>query len=206
LGYDVSERRLIVNETEAVTVREIFERYLSLGSVRLLRNDLERRGAVSKVRVSRSDIKTGGRSFSRGALDELLSNPIYIGEVRHKQERHPGQHEAIIERGLWEQLTTEGIRIVLKISIPYDPRACQAGSKVLRISRFVPMKLKRRGVELRIILDGKDEIRRKIDPALLKAIARARRWLQHEGDRPLALAAREAVCTQESLPIIFALS
>jgi DNA invertase Pin-like site-specific DNA recombinase len=104
LGYDVSERRLIVNETEAVTVREIFERYLVLGSVRLLRNDLERRSVVSKVRVSRTGIKTGGRSFSRGALYELLSNPIYIGEVRHKQERHPGQHEAILEREPWERV------------------------------------------------------------------------------------------------------
>src|SRR5512135_2304544 len=67
LGYDVSERRLIVNETEAVTVREIFERYLGLGSVRLLRNDLERRGVVSKVRISRTGTKTGGRPFARGA-------------------------------------------------------------------------------------------------------------------------------------------
>src|ERR1700675_2940838 len=79
LGYDVSERRLTVNETEAGTVREIFERYLVLGSVRLLRDNLERRGVVSKVRVSRAGVKTGGRSFSRGALYELLSNPIYIG-------------------------------------------------------------------------------------------------------------------------------
>jgi site-specific DNA recombinase len=104
LGYDVSERRLIVNETEGVTVREIFARYLVLGSVRLLRNDLERRGVVSKVRVLRTGVKTGGRSFSRGALYELLSNPIYIGEVRHKQERHPGQQAAILERELWEQV------------------------------------------------------------------------------------------------------
>jgi DNA invertase Pin-like site-specific DNA recombinase len=104
LGYDVSERRLTVNKTEAVTVREIFERYLVLGSVRLLRDNLERRGVVSKVRVSRAGVKTGGRSFSRGALYELLSNPIYIGEVRHKRERHPGQHEGILERELWEQV------------------------------------------------------------------------------------------------------
>jgi hypothetical protein len=104
LGYDVSERRLVVNETEAATVREVFERYLLLGSVRLLRNDLERRGVVSKARVSRTGIKMGGRSFSRGALYGLLSNPIYIGEVRHKQERHPGQHEAILERKLWERM------------------------------------------------------------------------------------------------------
>ncbi len=104
LGYDVSERHLTVNETEAGTVREIFERYLVLGSVRLLRDNLERRGVVSKVRVSRARVKTGGRSFSRGALYELLSNPIYIGEVRHKQERHPGQHEAILEGELWERV------------------------------------------------------------------------------------------------------
>jgi hypothetical protein len=61
-------------------------------------------GVVSKIRVSRKGIRSGGRSFSRGALYELLSNPIYIGEIRHKQERHPGQHEAILERELWEKV------------------------------------------------------------------------------------------------------
>jgi hypothetical protein len=76
------------------------------------------------------------------------------------------------------QLTADGFRIVLKISIPCGSTAGHAGAKILRVSRFVPMKLKRRGVELRIILGGKDEIRRKVDPALLKAIARARRWFE----------------------------
>jgi len=76
------------------------------------------------------------------------------------------------------QLTAEGFRVVLKVSVPCGQMAGQAGSKILRLSRFVPMKLKRRGVEMRIILDGKDEIRRKVDPALLKAIARARRWFE----------------------------
>ena len=76
------------------------------------------------------------------------------------------------------QLTAEGFRIVLKISVPRGPTAAHAGAKILRMSRFVPMKLKRRGVELRIILGGKDEIRRKVDPALLKAFARARLWLE----------------------------
>ena len=93
LGYDVRERRLVVNPTEAATVRQIFERYLELGSVRLLKEDLDRRGIVSKIRVSKSGTRSGGRSFSRGALYKLLSNPIYIGEIRHRKERHPGQHE-----------------------------------------------------------------------------------------------------------------
>jgi site-specific DNA recombinase len=81
----------------------------------------------------------------------------------------------VIER---VQLTAEGIRIVLKISVPWSQMAGQAGSKILHISHFVPMKLKRRGVEMRIILDGKVEVRRKVDPALRKAIARARRWFE----------------------------
>ena len=103
LGYDVHERRLVVNPTEAATVIQIFERYLELGSVRLLKEDLDRRGIGSKIRVSKSGTRSGGRSFSRGALYKLLSNPIYIGEIRHKKECHPGQHEPIVDRVLWEK-------------------------------------------------------------------------------------------------------
>ena len=104
LGYDVRDHALVVNEAEASVVKLIYERYLEVGWVRLLKEDLDRRGIVSKVRVSRKGIKSGGQSFSRGALYELLSNPIYIGEIRHRQERHPGQHESILERDLWEKV------------------------------------------------------------------------------------------------------
>ncbi len=103
LGYEVHERRLIVNQSEAETVREIFRRYLELGSVRLLMEDLNRRGIRSKVRVARNGKTSGGNSLSRGALYVLLSNPIYIGEIRHKGIRHPGLHEPIVERELWEK-------------------------------------------------------------------------------------------------------
>src|SRR5271169_2504445 len=103
LGYDVRERRLVVNPAEAKTVRHIYERYLELGCVRQLSKELDKRGIVSKVRISQKGIKSGGCRFSRGALYELLANPIYIGEIRHKQERHPGQHEAILPRELWER-------------------------------------------------------------------------------------------------------
>jgi hypothetical protein len=104
LGYDVCDRRLVVNQAEAATVKHLYERYLELGSVRLLRNDLERRGIVSKVRVSKNGVQSGGRQFSRGALYELLSNPIYLGEIRHKKERHPGQHQPVVSHELWEQV------------------------------------------------------------------------------------------------------
>ncbi len=103
LGYDVSDHRLVINPAEAETVKGIFQRYLELRSVRLLKDDLDRRGIISKIRLSRNGNRSGGKAFSRGALYELLSNPVYIGEIRHRQERHPGQHEPIVERELWEQ-------------------------------------------------------------------------------------------------------
>src|SRR5271166_2943569 len=103
LGYDVRDRRLVVNRAEAKTVKHIYERYLELGSVRLLKGDLERRGIISKVRVSKG-ARSGGRQFSRGALYLMLSNPIYLGEIRHKKERHLGQHQPIVSRELWEKV------------------------------------------------------------------------------------------------------
>ncbi len=104
LGYDVRDRKLKVNVAEAKIVRQLFERYLELGSVRLLRHDLDRRGIRSKLRVSSDGKRSGGAVFSRGALYTLLSNPVYVGEIRHKRERHPGQHQAIVDRGLWESV------------------------------------------------------------------------------------------------------
>ena len=104
LGYEVHERKLVVNHGQAQTVRQILKRYLELGSVRLLKQDLSRRGVVSAVKESRHGNRLGGKPFSRGALYYLLSNPIYVGEIRHKQERYPGQHEAIVSRMLWGQV------------------------------------------------------------------------------------------------------
>jgi len=104
LGYDVDDRRLVITQAEAEVVRQIYQRYLELGSVRLLKQELDQLGVASKVRLSRKGTESGGKNFSRGALYELLSNPVYIGEIRHKQERHPGQHEPILERATWEQV------------------------------------------------------------------------------------------------------
>jgi site-specific DNA recombinase len=64
--------------------------------------DLNSRGLRSKVRVATNGKRSGGNPFFRGALYELLSNPIYIGEIRHKGVNHPGLHEPIIERELWD--------------------------------------------------------------------------------------------------------
>jgi hypothetical protein len=316
LGYDVKERRLVVNLAEAKAVRNIYERYLELGCVRRLSRELETRGMVSKVRISKQGIKSGGCRFSRGALYELLANPIYVGEIRHKQERHPGHHEPILPRELWEkvqrrlnqnaargrgtssssiasplagkvfdadgqplyvqgatkgkrryryyvskclvngsgggnrkgwrlsapeleravaiaarhvlsdnagllealeksgidspdvratlesasslflrlekqanaaecmsevisraELRNDGISLTLRIGVSCT-RAGVRTTNVLSLSRFVPLKMRRRGVETRIIIAAGNDLPRKVDPALLKAVARARAWFE----------------------------
>ena len=316
LGYDARERRLVINPVEAKTVRHIYERYLKLNCVRELSQELDKSGIVSKVRVSRTGIKSGGCRFSRGALYELLANPIYIGEIRHKRERHPGQHEAILSKDLWErvqqrlnenaargrgtsnrsitsplagrlfdaegqslyvqgaskgkrryryyvsknlvngsasdnrkgwrlsalelervltiavghvlsdragllealeksgidspdvsatlesvssllrclegqvdaaermsevmsraELHGDGISVTLKLVVPCS-RAGVRTTSVLSLSRFVPVRMRRRGVETRIIIAAGSDLPRKVDPALLKAVARSREWFE----------------------------
>jgi site-specific DNA recombinase len=103
LGYEVRDRRLVIRPSEAETVRKIFLRYCGLGNVRLLKSELDRAGVRSKIRVANNGKQSGGDLFSRGALYALLKNPIYIGEVRHKGTRHPGQHAPIVERAIWNK-------------------------------------------------------------------------------------------------------
>jgi site-specific DNA recombinase len=102
LGYDVKDRKLVVNETEAATVRLIFQRYAELGSVALLKAELDRLGIVSKHREGAMGELSGGKFFSRGALYLMLQNRLYCGEVAHKDKIYSGQHEAIIVPELWQ--------------------------------------------------------------------------------------------------------
>lgn len=285
LGYDVKERKLVVNVPEAETVRTIFRRYLDLGCVQRLKQELDRDGVRSKA----------GGVFSRGALYALLANPLYIGEIRHKNLRHPGQHEAIVERDLWDEVqqrladnaperravrkvevsplagklfdeagdrltpshavkngrryryyvsrslitstagqqqgwrlpaheiertvaeaarafigdhgavaaaareagiaaecipamlgtlgsaTADPLALVLRIDL--DPSGFTLALSLdggpgepIRLTRHVPISIRRRGVEMRLVVEGAGAPAAKADPALLKAILRARRW------------------------------
>lgn len=104
LGYDVADRRLVVNEDEAETVRHIFRRYTELGSVRLLGLELLRGGIVSKHRIDRHGRPFGGKPLARGALYRMLQNPIYRGEIVHKDRTYPGHHSAIVSKDLWDRV------------------------------------------------------------------------------------------------------
>ena len=101
LGYEVRDRKLEIVEEEAEAVRHIFRRYVELGSVLDLRDDLAANGITAKRHVSVGGNVTGGGRLERGALYHLLQNRLYRGEIDHKGMIHPGQHAAIIDEDLW---------------------------------------------------------------------------------------------------------
>ena len=102
LGYDLEDRHLVVNQSEAEHVKEIYRLYLKLGCVTKLKEHLKQAGILSKKRTSRTGRVSGGVTYSRGALYLILHNRIYLGEIPHKKASYPGQHPAIIEQKLWD--------------------------------------------------------------------------------------------------------
>ena len=102
LGYRVHDRKLVIVDGEAEIVRTIFRRYAELGSVRLLKDELEARGVKSKSWTTASGRRVGGKPLSRGVLYLILQNRLYCGEIVHKGQSHPGEHTPIIDPPLWE--------------------------------------------------------------------------------------------------------
>ncbi len=98
LGYDVIDRKLVVDEDEAETVRRIFARYINLGSASTLTAELDSEGVRSKQRTSHTGRTYGGCPLSRGAIYCILKNRLYVGQVTHKGNIYPGQHEGIVDR------------------------------------------------------------------------------------------------------------
>ncbi len=94
LGYDVTDRKLVVNEAEAATVRMIFERFAKGGSATKLAQELAAEGVTTKR----------GKPVNKGFLYKLLNNRVYIGEAVHKGIGYPGEHEAIIDLALWDRV------------------------------------------------------------------------------------------------------
>ena len=107
LGYRAQDRKLIIVESEAEIVRSIFRRYAELGSVRLLKDELEARSIQSKLRTSASGRISGGKPFARGALYLMLQNRIYRGEIVHNEQSHLGEHEPIIDPPLWDAVQAQ---------------------------------------------------------------------------------------------------
>ncbi|EXL04006.1 recombinase family protein [Aquamicrobium defluvii] len=94
LGYDVQERKLVINEAEAASVRRIYERFAELGSATMLAKELRREGFRSKQ----------GTLIDKGYLYRVLRNRVYRGEAVHKGKAYPGEHDAIVTDKVWDQV------------------------------------------------------------------------------------------------------
>jgi DNA invertase Pin-like site-specific DNA recombinase len=105
LGYDVDRerKRLVVNPGEAELVRHIFTRFLDTGCITKLVEELNAQGSVTKSWTTKQGLTRAGKPWNKGYIYRLLNNPLYLGEVSHKQERYPGEQEAIVSSELWER-------------------------------------------------------------------------------------------------------
>src|SRR5712664_1257313 len=97
LGYEVRDRKLVVNEDDAKLVRSIFRRFLKTGSATTLARQLIQEGVRNKY----------GKLIDKGILYKLLNNPVYIGEAVHKGVSYPGEHVAIVDRKVWDKVQAQ---------------------------------------------------------------------------------------------------
>jgi site-specific DNA recombinase len=104
LGYDVRDRKLVVNPAEAELVRLIFRRFLDLGSATLLMRELNAKDYRTKSWTTQSGIFREGRPFDKGTLYKILRNRTYLGEAVHKGRSYLGEHELIVDRATWDRV------------------------------------------------------------------------------------------------------
>jgi site-specific DNA recombinase len=107
LGYEVKDRKLIVNEEQAATVRLIFSRYRDLGSLSALQRDLREQGIVTRKRTLSSARAIGGRALTNGPLAHMLRNRMYLGEINHRDKSYRGEHAPIIDPSLFKAIQTK---------------------------------------------------------------------------------------------------
>ncbi|VTU02514.1 resolvase : Resolvase domain protein OS=Isosphaera pallida (strain ATCC 43644 / DSM 9630 / IS1B) GN=Isop_2455 PE=4 SV=1: Resolvase: Recombinase: Zn_ribbon_recom [Gemmataceae bacterium] len=107
LGYDVDPHgfKLVVNPAEADRVRQIFALYLEHQSLLPVVRELAARGWAGKRWATRKGPERGGEPLTRTALYRLLTNPVYVGKVKYKDEVHDGEHPAIVDPGVFHRTT-----------------------------------------------------------------------------------------------------
>jgi site-specific DNA recombinase len=106
LGYDVDPRgsKLVVNAEEAEQVQAIFALYLKCGGLLATVQELDQRDWKNKRWQTRQGHFRGGMPFTKGSLHHLLTNVVYRGKVKYKKEAHTGEHEALVEAKIWQQV------------------------------------------------------------------------------------------------------
>ena len=104
LGYNIVDKKLVINKPEAEVVGFIFKRFTQLGSTKFLVRELNKRGNTTKKRILKNGRAQGGLPFNKGSLYKILNNCTYIGKVEHKGIVYPGVHDAIIDQRLWDNV------------------------------------------------------------------------------------------------------
>jgi hypothetical protein len=130
LGYDAKDKKLVINKPEAETVRYIFKRYLEVQSFGKLVADLDAKGIVTKRRDTKVRKFNGGIPFTYGPLAYFLKNRIYVGETGHKEKWFPGEHAAIVDRKIFDQVQQ------LLASQPAGRKARRTASEALLMGKL----------------------------------------------------------------------
>lgn len=104
LGYKAEDRKLIIEKDEAKLIQKIFESYASSPSLLGICNQLNKEGHTTKRWLSQTNQWHGGGTFTPKYLHRTLTHPIYRGLIRHKKQTYSGQHEAIIDKSLWDKV------------------------------------------------------------------------------------------------------
>jgi site-specific DNA recombinase len=130
LGYDAKDKKLVINKAEAETVRYIFKRYLELQSFGKLVADLDAKGIVTKRRDTKVKKFNGGIPFTYGPLAYFLKNRVYVGETGHKEKWFPGEHAAIVDRKIFDQVQQ------LLVSQPAARKARRTASEALLMGKL----------------------------------------------------------------------
>src|SRR5205807_5439780 len=102
LGYASVDKKLVVVPEEAETVRLIFRRYLEVGSIRALLEDLDQKGIRTRQQAQSGGRTRGGIRFGVGPLNYLLRNRFLLGEVVYRGAVHAGEQGPIVDRALFQ--------------------------------------------------------------------------------------------------------
>lgn len=149
LGYDVTAAggALVINEGEAAQVREMFALYRHHGALDLVVEELNRRGWSTKRWTSRPGQLHPGQPFSKQGLLRALRNVTYTGQVNYKGAIYPGEHPAVVEREMWEEVNRQlGDATFPAIkgqeSGARTPKPAAATGHVPRVTRLLALALK----------------------------------------------------------------
>jgi Recombinase len=150
LGYDIAPTggKLLVNAEEAERVRAIFELCLQHGSLESVLAEVQRQQWMTKRWRTRDGIEHAGQPFRKAGLERLLRNVLYVGQVAYHGEMYAGEHEAIVERVVWNRVQERlgDLRTGSKAKRVRVPRkssmALEATERVPRITRLLALALK----------------------------------------------------------------